>query len=224
MDLVSSYSLVATPRGRLARERGIWNWIWGAERAVSLLALVALSPLLLSVGVTVLVLSRRSPLVAHLRVGRFGVPFWTLKFRTMWDGARGAAGPWPIEYVVDEWAAVSKSAGDPRVTSRFARFCRRYSIDELPQLLNVVRGEMSLVGPRPLIEHELAAYYGRDAAEVLLEKPGITGLWQVMGRSRLSYNQRRRLDLYLARNRSVRLYLSILWRTAPVVLGGHDGW
>jgi lipopolysaccharide/colanic/teichoic acid biosynthesis glycosyltransferase len=83
---------------------------------------------------------------------------------------------------------------------------------------------MSLVGPRPLTEGELKRHYGTDAAEVLLVKPGITGLWQVMGRSRLSLDQRRELDLYLVRNRSPRLYLTILMRTIPVALRGKDGW
>jgi lipopolysaccharide/colanic/teichoic acid biosynthesis glycosyltransferase len=195
------------------------------ERAAALAALVVLSPALAAVAVTIVALSGRSPLVAHLRAGRFGIPFWTLKFRTMWtERAPGAPRAWPVEYVVDEWVGGLKPSSDPRVTSAFARFCRRYSIDELPQLWNVAQGEMSLVGPRPLIEHELRAYYGADAAEVLRARPGVTGLWQVRGRSRLSYEQRRRLDLELVRNRSLRLYLSILRRTLPVVLGGKDGW
>jgi exopolysaccharide production protein ExoY len=223
---MSSHSaVVAGPVAGLGRERGIWGWIHVLERAVAVAALVVMSPALAVVAGAILALSGRSPLVAHLRAGRFGIPFWTLKFRTMWTGrAPGGWRAWPVEYVVDEWVEGVKPTDDPRVTSAFARFCRRYSIDELPQLWNVARGEMSLVGPRPLIEHEIRAYYGADAAEVLLARPGITGLWQVMGRSRLGYEQRRRLDLRLVRNRSLGLYLSILWRTLPVVLGGKDGW
>ena len=130
-----------------------------------------------------------------------------------------------VEYIVDESGPESKSSADSRVTSRFARFCRRFSIDELPQLINVLRGEMSLVAPRPLTRGELIKYYGRDAAEVLLIKPGITGLWQVAGRSRLSYGERRELDLFLVRNRgSLKLYVTILLRTIPAVLKGQDGW
>ena len=103
-------------------------------------------------------------------------------------------------------------------------FCRRFSIDELPQFVNVLRGEMSLVAPRPVTESELKKYYGCDAEEVLRVKPGVTGLWQVMGRSRLTYRQRREMDLFLVRNRSLKLYLTILLRTIQAVLTGKDGW
>ncbi|HEX6547062.1 MAG TPA: sugar transferase, partial [Bryobacteraceae bacterium] len=117
-----------------------------------------------------------------------------------------------------------KPSDDPRVTSRFARICRRYSIDELPQLWQVVNGEMALVAPRPLTRNELDLYYGEDARELLTRKPGISGLWQVSGRSRLTYSQRRRLDLFMIRRWSFRLYLRILVVTVPKVLAGKDAW
>jgi lipopolysaccharide/colanic/teichoic acid biosynthesis glycosyltransferase len=110
------------------------------------------------------------------------------------------------------------------VSSRFAAWCRRYSIDELPQLWNVVRGEMGLVGPRPITRSELDRYYGSAAWRVLSVKPGVSGLWQVRGRSRLSYRQRRRLDLFLVMHWSVPLYLKILALTIPKVLTGKDAW
>jgi exopolysaccharide production protein ExoY len=125
---------------------------------------------------------------------------------------------------VDESGPNQKSFADPRITSAFARFCRRFSIDELPQLIHVVRGEMSLVAPRPLTNRELDQHYGPDADEILSVKPGITGLWQVAGRSRLTYHERRELDLFLVRNRSLRLHFTILLRTIPAVLTGKDGW
>jgi lipopolysaccharide/colanic/teichoic acid biosynthesis glycosyltransferase len=117
-----------------------------------------------------------------------------------------------------------KPADDPRVTSRFARICRRFSIDELPQLMHVVSGTMALVGPRPLTREELDRHYGTDAPEVLSVRPGLTGLWQVLGRSRLTYPQRRRLDLFLVRHDSVALRISILVRTAVQVPAGKDAW
>jgi lipopolysaccharide/colanic/teichoic acid biosynthesis glycosyltransferase len=110
------------------------------------------------------------------------------------------------------------------VTSRFAAFCRRYSLDELPQLWQVVRGEMSLVGPRPLTRQELDTYYGADASRIIAAKPGLSGLWQISGRSRLTYPQRRRLDLFLVRKWSVSLYLRILFTTLPRVAAGKDAW
>ena len=209
---------------RAAADGGIWNFIRLLERVASLLLLAALSPAMLLTGAAIAVLSRRSPLVAHRRLGQFGEPFWTLKFRTMWGKAAGVSRPGFIEYIVDERGPEYKRSADPRVSSAFAKFCRQFSIDELPQLWNVLRGEMSLVGPRPLTEGELKRHYGTDAAETVLVKPGITGLWQVSGRSRLSFERRRELDLALVRSRSVRLYLTILMRTIPAVLKGKDGW
>ncbi len=117
-----------------------------------------------------------------------------------------------------------KTVGDPRVTSRFAAWCRRHSLDELPQLFNVARGEMSFVGPRPITRAELERYYGKSAEEVLSLRPGLVGLWQVMGRNRLSYRQRRRLDVFLVRRISVRLYARILLRTVPLILVGEGAY
>src|SRR5207237_1192631 len=141
-----------------------------------------------------------SPLIAHRRVGLNGQLFWIIKLRTMWDGpVPPGGGPKWIEYLSDTDVPVIKGAPDPRVTSRLAAFCRRYSVDELPQLLQVVTGKLALVGPRPLTSAELDAYYGTDCGEVLSVRPGLTGLWQVMGRNRLTYAQRRRLDLFFLR-------------------------
>jgi len=200
----------------------MWTVIDPLERAGSLLLLILLAPVMLAASLAIVALSGRSALVAHRRIGQFGAPFWTLKFRSMWVG-RSPCLAW-IEYIIDDSGPEYKHSEDPRVTSRFARFCRRFSIDELPQLVNVLRGEMSLVAPRPVTKSELTKYYGSDAEEVLRVKPGITGLWQVMGRSRLTYQQRREMDLFLVRNRSLKLYLTILLRTIPAVLTGKDGW
>jgi lipopolysaccharide/colanic/teichoic acid biosynthesis glycosyltransferase len=207
-----------------ATDGGIWSLIRPLERVASGLLLIAVLPAMLLAAAAIALLSRRSPLVAHLRIGQFGAPLWTLKFRTMWGPAPRTGRAGLIEYIVDERGPEYKRYADPRVSSRFAHFCRRFSIDELPQLLNVMRGEMSLVGPRPMTQGELRKHYGTDAAETLVVKPGITGLWQVMGRSRLSFDQRRELDLFLVRNRSLRLYLTILIRTIPAVLNGKHGW
>jgi exopolysaccharide production protein ExoY len=210
---------------RMAKDSGIWSLIRVLEVVASIPILVLLSPLMAVAAAAIAILSRRSPLVAHLRIGQFGTAFWTLKFRTMWGGpAIVTERPRLIEYIVDDGRLEYKPSADPRVTSEVARFCRRFSVDELPQLFNVLRGEMSLVGPRPLTEGELKKYYGADAAEVLLVRPGITGLWQVMGRSRLSFERRRELDLHLVRQRSLSLYLRILMRTIPAVVKGKDGW
>ena len=177
-------------------------------------------------GIVVVMLSRRSPLVAHARVGRNGDAIRVLKVRTMWSG--GAPIPGPCRSLVEdlrrEPVREVKKSEDPRVTSAFAAFCRKYSIDELPQLWHVVRGDLALVGPRPLTAEELMEHYGAAAGEVLRVKPGLTGLWQVRGRSHLTYPQRRRLDLFLVRNWSFRLYAGIFLATLPRVLMGKDAW
>jgi lipopolysaccharide/colanic/teichoic acid biosynthesis glycosyltransferase len=195
------------------------------ERFAALGVLVALAPLMLLVAIATAALSRTSPLIAHRRLGLGGRPLWVLKFRTMWRRGKRPAGPLAlVEYIVDESGPPEKLVRDRRICSRFARFCRRHSIDELPQLLHVVRGEMSLVGPRPITGAEWELHYRPHAAEVLNVKPGISGLWQTMGRSRLTYEQRRDLDLALVRNRSLKLYFQILLWTLPEIWSGRNAW
>jgi exopolysaccharide production protein ExoY len=148
-----------------------------------------------------------------------------LKFRTMWhDTPKTKSSVAVVEYLATDSIREPKKVSDPRVTSRFAALCRRYSIDELPQLWHVVHGTMSYVGPRPLTAREWEMYYGSDAVEILRHKPGISGLWQVMGRSRLTYRQRKRLDLHLVRNASLGLYFKVLVRTIPAVMTGKSAW
>ena len=146
-----------------------------------------------------------------------------LKIRTMWNRgeARGWSGPVWIEYLRDTSVPLFKGDRDPRVSSALARFCRRFSLDELPQLAHVLSGRMRLVGPRPITREEWDEHYGPSAAEVLSVLPGMTGLWQVMGRNRLTYAQRRRLDLFYVRRRSWRLDWGLLWRTPARVLSGR---
>lgn len=216
-------STYASPCAQRVEDSVFWKVLGWGERLEAVLLLVALAPFLVVTGVLIFALSRRSPLVAHLRVGHRGRAFWTLKFRTMWwnhEGGQFAL----MERIVEEPGPDLKTAADPRVTSGLARWCRRFSIDELPQLVNVARGEMALVGPRPLTREEMRTHYASDAPEVLSVRPGITGLWQVMGRNRLSYPQRRRLDLFLVRKRTARLYFAILLRTLPEVLAGRNSW
>jgi lipopolysaccharide/colanic/teichoic acid biosynthesis glycosyltransferase len=178
---------------------------------------------MLAIAVAVFALSGRGPLVAHNRIGWRGTPLAMLKFRTMWAGGEARAPFFSIESVGGLYGG-AKSADDPRVTSAFAAFCRRYSLDELPQLWHVARGEMSLVGPRPLTPSELREHYGPAMGEVLSLRPGLTGLWQSMGRSRLTYAQRRRLDVLLARRLSTPLYFAILVRSVPKLLAGEDAY
>jgi len=187
------------------------------------MALLVLAPIGVAIAIAILALSRRNPLIRHNRIGWRGRPLPMLKFRTMWNAGSIPTGRFAIENVSGP-VPTSKSIPDNRVNSRFAAFCRRHSLDELPQLYHVARGEMSLVGPRPVTLEELQEHYGPSADEVLSVRPGLTGLWQVRGRSRLSYARRKRLDLLLVRHASANLYFGILVRSIPRVLSGRDAY
>jgi len=194
------------------------------ERVTSVFLLAAVSPVLAGSAAALALLSGRTPLIAHRRIGWRGSTLWMLKLRTMWDDTPAAGrGGW-IEYIGDEAGPEQKQPGDPRVPHWFARFCRRHSIDELPQLWHVMRGEMALVGPRPVTAAEMRCYYSADAEEMLALKPGIAGLWQTQGRSRLSYQERRRLDLDFVRGRSLGMYCGIVLRAIREVWSGANSW
>ena len=156
------------------------------------------------------------------RVGRFGKIFKCYKFRTMVPHADQV-----LKDLLErdasaraEWQRDHKLRDDPRITA-VGRFLRRTSLDELPQLLNVLRGQMSLVGPRPVVKEELLRY-GSNVTAYLSAMPGITGLWQVSGRNNTDYRRRVALDVYYVRNQCLLLDLYILLKTTRVILGG-DG-
>jgi exopolysaccharide production protein ExoY len=216
--LASIPLLTPAPVERELRRQAV---VW-CERAAALALFAAALPVMLASALAIRVLSGCTPWIAHRRVGWRGSALWMLKLRTMWD-AGGQRDGW-VEYIEDHEGPAGKRADDPRVSHAFARFCRRHSIDELPQLWHVIAGEMSLVGPRPMTARELERYYGEDADEILQVKPGIAGLWQTSGRNRLTYEERRRLDLRLVRERSPRMYLAILLRTVPEVFRGENSW
>jgi exopolysaccharide production protein ExoY len=196
-----------------------------AERAAGCLLLALAAPAIGASAIAIAVLSKRSPFIAHLRVAKDGRPFWMLKLRTMWTTEKNTpvSATW-MERVVTNPEEDDKDPSDPRVSSWFASFCRRHSIDELPQLWHVARGEMSLVGPRPLTRPEIDRYYADSAAELLSVKPGLTGLWQVYGRSAIRFPHRAAMDLELVRGLTGRMYLKILARTIPAILRGNGAW
>ncbi len=156
----------------------------------------------------------------HERVGKGGKPFKCLKFRTMVPDAARVLEDYLVAHpeLRGEWERDHKLRDDPRIT-RFGAWLRRTSLDELPQLINVIRGEMSLVGPRPVVEAELARY-GDNLIYYLQSMPGLTGLWQVSGRSDVTYRQRVHLDCWYARNWSLWCDIVILIKTPKAVLRG----
>jgi exopolysaccharide production protein ExoY len=203
-----------------------WQAVDICERLAAAALVIGLAPVVAASAVTVSLLSGKTPLIAHRRVGWRGTTLWMLKLRTMWGGSSEAprhANRW-VEYIEDESGPSRKQAADPRVSNAFARFCRRHSIDELPQLWHVVRGEMALVGPRPATAAELRRHYGPASETVLAVKPGIAGLWQTSGRNRLTYRERRDFDLQFVQSRSLKMYARILLRTLPEVLLGTNSW
>ena len=186
------------------------------ERVAAAGALVFLAPLLLGLAAMIKLDSPGPALFRQTRIGRDGRPFTMLKLRTMRTDAEAVRAE--LDNEVDQ--VLFKVRQDPRIT-RIGRVLRRYSLDELPQLVNVVRGDMSLVGPRPALPDEVAAY-DHDPRRRLAVRPGLTGLWQVSGRSDLSWRESVRLDLDYVDNWSLPRDLSIVGRTLQAVLG-HRG-
>lgn len=197
----------------------------GAIRALDLIgamvALIILAPLMLLTALAIMVFDPGPLLFAHTRVGQGGRPFRCLKFRSMTvdAGARLARLLETDAEARAEWQQTQKLRRDPRITP-IGRFLRRSCLDELPQLFNVLRGEMSLVGPRPIVAGE-AARYGRHFPVYCSLKPGITGLWQVKRQDQTSYRRRVAFDLAYARSRSLALNVRILLLTVPCVLRGE---
>jgi undecaprenyl-phosphate galactose phosphotransferase len=163
-------------------------------------------------------------LYVHERIGRGKVLFPCFKFRTMYADAdeRLVSFLKVSPAAREEWERDFKLKNDPRITA-VGRVLRQTSLDELPQLWNVLRGDMSLVGPRPIVEKELLRY-GCGAVEYLSVRPGITGLWQVNGRNRTTYDRRVELDLYYVRNWTLRLDFAILIKTVWVVAIGYGAY
>ncbi|MBB6545986.1 sugar transferase [Nonomuraea rubra] len=188
------------------------------DRLVAAALLVVLSPLLAGLAIAVRATSPGPALFRQTRVGRDGRLFTILKFRTMRRGSEEQK----ITLVSDREGVLFKIRNDPRVTP-LGVLMRRHSLDELPQLLNVVRGHMSLVGPRPPLPDEVARY-GDDVRRRLLVRPGLTGLWQVSGRSDLSWEESVRLDLRYVENWSLTLDLQILWKTWSAVARGQGAY
>lgn len=185
---------------------------------IALLTLVFVLPLMAVIALAIFLQDGGPVLFSHRRVGRGGKPFFCYKFRSMAVDAEARLAELLKRDPVarEEWARDHKLRDDPRVTPLGA-FLRRSSLDELPQLFNVLLGTMSLVGPRPIVDAEISRY-GKRFCHYCAVKPGITGLWQVSGRNDVSYRTRVALDCLYAKSRSPALYLWIVVVTIPAVL------
>lgn len=186
--------------------------------------IILFAPILLFLYIVVYVSTKGHPLFTHERLGYEGKKFNVWKFRTMHLDAQER-----LEALLDEcepcreeWSKDFKLKNDPRIT-KIGSFLRKTSLDELPQLINVIKGEMSLVGPRPIVNAEIEKY-GEFYHYFTAAKPGITGLWQVSGRNDIDYDERVQLDVWYVRNWSIELDLEILIKTAIVVLGRNGSY
>ncbi len=199
----------------------------------SSLGLIILSPLFLVIGLVIKITDRGPVFYKHLRISRAGKKIKIYKFRTMYlryctgQDYSGRSDQQILsklgdKKLVKEFAKEQKIKNDPRVT-KFGRFLRKSSLDELPQLINVAKSEISLVGPRAITEAEIKRY-GKKAGSFLAIKPGITGMWQVSGRSNISYPERVKLDVYYVENWSLWLDIKILFKTLVMILKGGDGY
>ena len=187
---------------------------------VSAVALLLLLPILAVIALLVRLDSPGPVLFVQRRVGRYGREFPVFKFRSMYVDAEQRLDA--LLGANERTGPVFKMRQDPRVT-RVGRVLRKYSLDEVPQLLNVLRGEMSLVGPRPALPREVALYSPEQTLRLSVT-PGLTGLWQVSGRANLSFEESMALDLEYIHRQSFALNVVLLARTVPAVLTGHGAY
>lgn len=187
------------------------------DYTLTIIGVILISPILFFIAAWIYKDSPGPVIFQHIRIGKNGKPFPCFKFRTMCNNADKKL----QELLANdpearaEWEKDFKLKNDPRIT-RSGAFLRKTSLDELPQLFNVLRGEMSLVGPRPIVKEELARY-GEFVDDYLMVKPGITGMWQVNGRSDTTYDERVHMDSWYVRNWNVWLDFMLVWRTIKAV-------
>lgn len=198
----------------MGRVTGYLRWKKRAETMFSFSLLVVLSPLLLLICIAIKLSDWRAPIIfKQVRVGKNETTFVMYKFRTMVPEADQLLGAYLHKNEIE--GAMFKLKNDPRVTW-IGRFLRKTSFDELPQLINVLKGEMALIGPRPPLEREVVSYSEEDKQRLCV-MPGCTGLWQVSGRNELSFQEMVELDLYYINNLSWTLDLKIILKTIGVV-------
>ncbi|MDO5757783.1 MAG: sugar transferase [Rhodobacterales bacterium] len=227
---VPSRLLYVPPIHRKPPTSGRAKWIDsdGAKRGFDIigatLILLFFLPVFMLVAFLILLLHGRPVFFSHTRIGRGDAPFPCLKFRTMHcDAERRLAACLVADPARQlEWAEGQKLRHDPRILG-VGRLLRKSSLDELPQLINVLRGDMSLVGPRPIISEEKSKY-GDDFTAYAVLRPGITGLWQVSGRNHTTYDERVALDMHYAETRTMAGDLRILLRTVAVVVTGYGAY
>lgn len=225
VDVLSGYPIISVSQTPLIGWGEAYKRVFDIVGALA--ALLIAMPIMLILGI-IIKLTDRGPLIyKHRRIGKQGKPFWTYKLRSMYlkySSGKAGSGKTDVEIfkemgredLIEEFQRNQKVAKDPRIMP-VGRFIRATSLDELPQLFNILKGDLSLVGPRPVVKDELK-HYKEHGSIFLSIKPGLTGLWQVSGRSDLDYAERVNLDIYYVQNWSFWLDIKILFRTIGVVL------
>jgi exopolysaccharide production protein ExoY len=185
----------------------------------SLSVLVIGSPVFFFIGLLIALTSKGRIIYGHERIGRGGTRFLCYKFRTMYEDAGAKLQELILRdpRIKEEWESSYKLKNDPRITP-LGKFLRKTSLDELPQFWNVLKGDLSVVGPRPVVLDELQRYFDKRAELILSIRPGLTGLWQVSGRSNVSYEERISLDEEYVKTQSFILDLKLIAKTLPAML------
>ncbi len=177
--------------------------------------LVLLSPVFLILAICIKIDSKGPVIFAHKRIGKNGKEFDMYKFRSMYENAEEMIEKFSEEQK-REWQENFKLENDPRIT-KMGNFLRRTSLDELPQIVNIIKGDLSIIGPRPVIDEELEKY-GKNKDKFLSITPGLTGYWQANGRSNTTYEERMQMELYYIDNQSLLLDIKIFFKTIVSVL------
>ncbi len=230
-ELMHKYSNQSATNMRIRRQVKVLSWelaikmSYACKRsvdiAVSAVMLVLLSPIFLLTSIGIYAQDRGAILYPQTRVGKNGIHFRMLKFRSMVTGAEKLKESLSEQNESSD-GVIFKMKNDPRIT-KYGRFIRKFSIDELPQFFNVLKGEMSLVGPRPPLPNEVAQYTLQDRKRLHVT-PGITCIWQISGRSDIPFSQQVQLDREYIKSQSVLLDFIILIKTIPVVILGKGGY
>ena len=213
-----------TSQYRTDHARGQSQLIRAIDVTLAALLMMTLLPVMILLGIAIWARDGHSPIYGHRRYGKDGRTFLCYKFRSMAPDSDArlvrllASDP----VARAEWHRDHKLRNDPRITT-IGRIIRKTSLDELPQFVNILRGEMSLVGPRPIVAAEVSRY-GRRYVDYCSMLPGITGIWQISGRNNTDYRRRVAMDSIMARRLSPRLYARILLGTARTVLSGHGAY
>ena len=185
------------------------------DLVISTIGLIMLSPIFLILAIIVKLDSKGPVFFAHTRYGKNGKKFKMYKFRTMYENAQDMINDFTPEQM-KEWKENFKLQDDPRIT-KVGKFLRKTSLDELPQIVNIIKGDLSIIGPRPVIEEELEKY-GENKEKFLSVTPGLTGYWQANGRSSTTYEQRMEMELYYIDHSSPKLDFKIFFKTIESVI------